>query len=176
MTRAPALGTKANKRRPAKPASDPSAEVREVLRDYANRGVFRSFSESEERRGIAEFKFIWLNEIPVTLKWNRKTATLTFRDFLPEVPADSAMYADLKEFVRARSSSKLRAHRRIDPKRAEVGYVNRGGSVSIRLKVLGADFRYGANRAINLINEIYMGFLHERHYDYLVQNFGVPDE
>lgn len=176
MTRAPSLGTKARKRRPAKRTVDPSAAVRKVLRDYANRGVFRSFSESDQRGGIAEFKFIWLSDIPINLRWNRRTSTLTFFDFLPEIPARSAMYSDLKDFVRARTSPKVPAHRRIDPRRAQVGYTNRGGNVSIRLKVKGTDYRYGANRAINLISEIYMGFLHNRYYDYLVQNFGVPDE
>ncbi len=60
--------------------SDPTSQVRKVLQAYADRGIFRSFSELNAPRGRARFKFLWLSERPTDLVWTEKTRTLSFTD------------------------------------------------------------------------------------------------
>ena len=60
--------------------------VGEVLRSYADRGVFRGFADKPFTRGRAEFRFLWLHETPFRLVLDTRTRTLTFRDLLPNVP------------------------------------------------------------------------------------------
>jgi hypothetical protein len=150
--------------------------VADAAKSYADRGVFRSFDRQNRPGGNIEFRFLWLNSAPVRMVWNGRSSTLAFQDYLPDVPARSEMYRELNEFVKERTSAKLPAHRRIDPRRVGVGCVNRRGNVSIQIKVKGSNHGYATTRGIHLINELYMGFLHNRYHDYLVRNFAVPEE
>jgi hypothetical protein len=176
MSDSPATPALLRSGKPRSPKLDPTDQICRVLRAYADRGVFRSFSQSERTAGKVRFRFLWLSQIPVDLVWDEKTATFTFRNFLPAVPPRSSMYDELKEFIRGRASRRLPKHRRIEASKAEIGLINRKGNVSIALRVKRSNYEYGANRAVNLINEIYMGFLHDHYFDYLNEHFGVPDE
>ena len=102
---------------------------------------------------------------------------LEFQNLLPEIPATSAMYAELKAFVRERADSRLPGHRRIDPE-------TRRGQM---LESQGATFRspflfkrvnasMGSRRAVKLVNEIFLSFLKGPYFDYMVENFGEPAE
>ena len=67
-------------------------------------------------------------------------------------------------------------HRRIDGRRFAVVYSKRSGDVSITFRILAGDYRLGVKKAVNLINEIFLGFLSLRHPDYMVENFRTPEE
>ncbi|HEX8186367.1 MAG TPA: hypothetical protein VF747_16500, partial [Blastocatellia bacterium] len=60
-------------------------------------------------------------------------------------------------------------------KRAEVSCYNRGGIVSISLKVKNNQYAYGVNRIVNLVHELFL-HLRDMHPDYLAENFDVPQE
>jgi hypothetical protein len=96
---------------------------------------------------------------------------------LPEVPARSAMYRELKEFVESRQAANLPAHRRIDRKKARVIPANRGGNVGLTLTLKGADYEYATRKLIHLVHEIYLVFLYDgAYYDYMVEVFNLdPD-
>jgi hypothetical protein len=141
--------------------------VRESLQAYADRGVFRGFSESK----TGHFKFVWLIQHQMELSVDTAKHALRFKQLLPGVPAKSALYAELKNFIQQRHDRELPEHRRIDRKRAEV----RGGVVSISLKVKNNQYEYGVNRIVNLVHELFL-FLREAHPEYLVENFDVPQE
>jgi hypothetical protein len=149
----------------------PLSVVRESLQAYADRGIFRGFSESQ----AGQFCFVWLLQRQMELSADVTKGVLRFKQLLPGVPADSALYTELKEFIAQRHDRALPEHRRVDRRRAEVSCSNRRGNVSLSLKVKNNQYAYGVNRLVNLVHEL---FLHLRngHPDYLVENFDVPQE
>lgn len=81
-------------------AGNPLTVVRQVLQVYADRGIFRGFSEKKTKDGKNEFKFLWLTGQPMTLIYEGKNSTLRFKNLLLNVPSHSTMYSDLKAFVK----------------------------------------------------------------------------
>jgi hypothetical protein len=149
--------------------------VRRDLQAYADRGVFRGFSETKGGRGKQSFEFLWLTPRRMGLSVDTEKGALTFKNLLPQVPVKSALYAELKEFIKQRHDLGLPAHRRVDRKQAEVICCNRRGMVSLTLKVKNNRYAYGVNKLVNLVHEL---FLHLRatHPDYLAENFDVSQE
>lgn len=145
--------------------------VRESLQTYADRGVFRGFSEIKN----GHFQFVWVINHRMELSVDAAKNELRFKRLLPNVPAKSALYAELKSFIERRHDRELPEHRRIDRKRAEVSCANRGGFVSVSLKVKNSQYAYGVNRIINLAHELFL-HLRERRPEYLMENFDVPQE
>jgi hypothetical protein len=145
--------------------------VRKNLQAYADRGVFRGFCEVES----GQFEFVWLIRRQMRLSVDTEANELRFKQLLPGIPAGSALYAELKGFVKERQAASLPSHRRVDTRRAEVSCFNRRGFVSISLKVKNNQYAYGVNRIVNLIHEIFL-HLRDAHPDYLSENFDVPQE
>ncbi len=145
--------------------------VRENLQTYADRGVFRGFSEIKS----GHFQFVWVIRHQMELVVDTTKHTLRFKQLLPAVPVKSALYEEVKQFLRERHDRTLPEHRRVDRRRAEVSCSNRGGWVSISLKVKNHQYAYGVNKIVNLIHELFV-LLRDRHPDYLVENFDVPQE
>ena len=148
------------------------AAVAKELRQYARRGVFRSFS----RTAAAEYRFRWLWNLPFRVGFDTARGALWFRRLLPAIEAGSALEAELKAFVRNCCSPARPEHRRVDPKRVSIRYTNRRGQVSLVFVMLGGHYSYGARKAIHLVNEIFLEFLHARYPEYLAANFGLPEE
>jgi hypothetical protein len=145
--------------------------VRESLQAYADRGVFRGFSEVRS----GHFRFVWLIRRQMSLSVDTANNVLRFMQVLPGIPAKSTMYAELKAFIKERHDRELPDHRRIDRRRAEASCSNRGGSVSISLKVKNDHYAYGVNRIVNLVHELFL-HLRDAYPDYLAENFDVPQE
>ena len=103
--------------------------------------------------------------------------TLRFPVVLPEVPADSAMYGEFKEFIASRFSEAMPEHRRLDPKKVRIRPGNRSAAVSLTLTALDGDFDYSVRKLIHLVHEVYMDFLLDgRYYEYMVETFNLdPD-
>lgn len=146
--------------------------VRESLQSYADRGVFRGFSEVESG---ARFTFTWLTRRSMDFRLDRERGVLHFKDLLPNIPARSALYGELKAFVEERHGRELPEHRRIDRRRAEAACSNRRGRVSISLQVKRGAYAYGVNRIVNLVHEIFL-HLHDAYPEYLAENFDLPQE
>jgi hypothetical protein len=149
----------------------PLTVVRESLQAYADRGVFRGFSETKNER----FRFVWAVNHLMELSVDTEKHELRFNRLLPNIPAKSALYAELKSFIERRHDKELPEHRRIDRKRAEVSCSNQGGFVSVSLKVKNNQYAYGVKRIVNLAHELFL-HLRERHPEYLMENFDVPQE
>lgn len=145
--------------------------IRDSLQSYADRGIFRGFSEAKS----GSFKFVWLAPHPLELSADTRKGELRFKRMLPAIPAGSEMYSEIRKFVRERHESDLPEHRRIDPKKAEAGCSNRGGFVSISIKVKNNQYAYGVNRLVNLAHELFLR-LRDRYPDYLMENFDAPQE
>lgn len=160
----------------AENSSSPTSIIRRTLQTYADRGVFRAFTQVGKRGRRTEFRFTWLTESPFHLWVDPVSGTLTFKNLLPNVPAKSPFYEELKTFVRGLSSTELPSHRRIDPKRMMARCTNRSETVSVTFKLLNKQYELGVKKALNHINEIFLSFLNLYHYDYMVENFDLPEE
>ncbi len=149
--------------------------VRKKLQAYAERGVFRGFAEHDRAGSKTEFQFFWLEDHRFVLVVDHEKGTLQLKDVLPDVESRSHLDSDLREFVKGRTDKKLPAHRRVDPKRAELKYTNRKSHATLTLHVLKNQYSYGVTKLLNTTNELF-GFLHMRHPPYLWEHFGVPEE
>ncbi len=147
------------------------AVVREKLQGYADRGVFRGFGEAK----AGHFRFVWGIHHEMELIVDSERKVLRFRRLLPDLPADSELYRELKGFIAERHLPDLPEHRRIDRRRAEVFCSNRGGNVSISLRVKNNQYAYGVNRIVNLVHELFV-HLKDVHPGYLAESFDVPEE
>lgn len=151
------------------------ATVRKVLGEYAERGVFGGFSETKGRAGTTEFVFSWKYHRRYRVVFDERAGTLKFKDFLPNLPADSPVYASLKDFVKSRSDKALPAHRRIDAKRAEAKCQNRNACASIAVKVKNNQYAYGVRKLVNLAHEAF-SMIDLDHAEYLYEHFDLPEE
>jgi hypothetical protein len=149
-----------------------------ILKTYADRGVFRGFSEGASRAGRATFKILWHRDRLFDLILDVPKKTLRFPAVLPEVPAKSPMYREFRDFIESRHSTELPAHRGIDPRKARLQTAARAGAASLTLTVKGGNFEYGVRKLINTVHETYMVFLADgRYYDYMVETFDLdPDK
>ncbi len=155
----------------------PADVVAQRLEHYAQRGVFRGFSPVNSRGEKTTFRILWHRGRVFDLILDPTRGTLKFLVVLPGVPPDSAMYAALKAFLRARQSDDLPEHRRIDRDRAEVRLYNRTGDVALTLTSKDRDFDYAAQKLVHLVHEIYLQFLADGRYrDYMIAHLGLdPD-
>jgi hypothetical protein len=150
--------------------------VAETLEGYARRGVFKGFSRGPLARGKATFRIAWHRERIFDLVFDPKTSALSFPAVLPNVPSDSTIYRELKGFIQSRHSADLPDHRRIDRDRAQVRATNRGGNVSLTLRVIDGDCEYGTRKLVHLVHEIFLTFLVDGHFEYMVETFNLdPD-
>ena len=149
--------------------------VRRKLQAYAERGVFRGFHEIKRPGSKTEFQFIWLEDHRFTLIVDHDKGTIQLKDMLPAVTSRSNLDSELRGFINGRVDRSLPAHRRVDPKRAELAYTNRKSQVTLTMRVLNNQYSYGVTKLLNTVNELF-GFLHMRHPPYLWKNFGVPEE
>ena len=148
-----------------------------ILETYARRGVFRGYSRGSEGRGQATYKIVWHFDRVWELRLDIERGRLRFPLVLPNLPADSQMYSELKEFVRSRHGESLAEHRRIDRGKAEVNTHKRNGNVSLTLTVKNDDYEYGVRKLVHLVHEIFMTFLRDgSYYEYLVDNFDLAPE
>jgi hypothetical protein len=149
--------------------------VRRGLQAYADRGVFRGLDEVNTRSSKNDFRFVWLGSRRLDFSFDVQKSLLKFNNLLPNVPAKSILYADLKQLLKSRSDRRIPKHRRVDPRRAEVSCANRGGNVSIALTVKNNQYAYGLNKLVNLVHEIFV-HLNDSDPDYMSENFDAPRE
>ena len=153
----------------------PAETVDALLRDRADRGVFRSFAAARVR-GRLDCSVIWLGEQPIRIVFDPKRDALEFRDLLPNLPAKSVIYKDFRRFLKGRSAADLPAHRRVDPDRVKIRGRNRKGSVSVALVSLDRDWDYAVSKGLKLVNEVFLGFLRGPYHEYMVNNFHEPED
>jgi hypothetical protein len=152
--------------------------VAETLENYAQRGVFRGFSRGPVSNGKAVFRMVWHRDQTFDFCFDFRKKTMRFPVFLPNVPANSPMHRELKEFIKVCHSDELPEHRRIDTKKAQAQATNRSGNISLALRVMDGDCEYGARKLIHLAHEIFMSFLLDgKYFDYVVETFDLdPDK
>ncbi len=133
--------------------------------------MFRSFS----RRG-SEFRFEWLWGLPFCLTFDRKAAALEFRELLPNIAVRSDLERGVKSFVRGFSAKDRPAHRRVDPAMLTVRYANRRGRATLAFGIRADDPEYAVRKALEVVNEVFLGFLNLHYPEYMAENFRLPME
>jgi hypothetical protein len=156
--------------------TQPLAIVSEQLKAYAQRGVFRSFSQTQGQGSHAEFRFYWLWDLPLCLRFDGKRKTLSFKNLLPGVAPRSELHARLKDFIHARYADYLPEHRRLDRKRVLVRCSNRQGRLSVTFLIVKQDYDYAVKKALNLVSEMFVGFLNVQFPEYMAQHFRRPED
>jgi hypothetical protein len=141
------------------------------LESYAQRGVFRSYS-----RNIDAFRFYWLWNLPFHLTYDTKQKALEFSKLFPNMVADSDLERELKAFIKQASSLDRPDHRRLDPRRLSVHYTNRRNAGSLKFCIAGKHHEYAVKQVLNLVSEIFVGFLNVRYPEYMSKNFRMPEE
>jgi hypothetical protein len=154
---------------------DPLRIVRDNLKDYADRGVFRGFCEERAGKTKVSFSFLWLTPRRMQLIVDTGKGSMTFKDLLPDVPSKSIIQKDIKRFLRARCDDALPEHRRVDSRRGEIACTNRRGALSLSLRVKGGQYGYCLNRIVNLTHELFV-HLGDYHDDYMCQTFEARQE
>jgi len=149
--------------------------VRERLQWYADRGVFRRFSELGPLGDRYRFRFSWLGTAPLALDYSPENGTFTFRSLLPHVPARSALFEEIQTFVVGRGSPRLPPHRRVDRRRARIRCLPARGTVSVELVATRNHHEYGVNRVVNLVHEVFL-YLHEYQPEYMWAHLDSPEE
>jgi hypothetical protein len=145
----------------------PAAIVHRVLEEYARRGVFRSFSQVAPGR----FRFYWLWNLPFELTLDEKRASLAFRGLLPKMTPE--LVAGIVEFLKECCSEDRPEHRRVEALRAAVSFSTRG---TLTLYAISGDYEYAARKAINLVSELFTGYLSLHHPRYLASSFRIAEE
>lgn len=151
----------------------PAAVVREGLQAFADRRIFRNFTEERGNAGTIRFRFLYLTDRPMTVEFAECDHTLVIRDMLPRVPA--GLYADLQAFLEKLSDPDRPPYRRIDRHSADVRLVRKRGNVSLVFQVRGNRYKYGVEKLVNLASWI-RTYLQARHQMYLWQVLGEPED
>lgn len=144
--------------------------VTDALQAYADRGVFRGF-RAVTRGGRTDYEFRWLTRRPVRAVLRAKR--LRFPAIFPAL--DAATASELASLVAARTARGQPAHKRVDARRARLRLTRWRGDVSLAVEFHGPDAGYGVRAVLNVINELFVS-LHERHPEYVVEQFGVSSE
>ena len=122
--------------------------------------MFRGFRATAGSRGRVEYQFLWLLRRPMHAVFDPRRGVLTFPALFPGAGATSAMAAELRALVAARSSADQPAHKRLDARRARVACAVRKGDWSLSVEIRGANHEYAVRHALNLINELFLA-LHD---------------
>src|SRR6478752_2157537 len=113
--------TRGAKRLAADSAQD---AVRAALEDYAKRGVFSGFGQTDTPRGKTVFSFVWLHDRPMELSLDPAKSELRFDRILPGVKAGTPLALDLKRLIEKLTSDEVPQYRRVDPQRAALACSN----------------------------------------------------
>jgi hypothetical protein len=77
--------------------------------------------------------------------------------------------------VAERATRSVPDHKRVDARRARLTASITKGDFSLAIAIRGANHEYAVKRALNLINDLFV-MLHERHPEYLIEQFGLSSE
>jgi hypothetical protein len=161
-----------------------AVRVGDILEEYAARGVFRTFSRGAGVRGgsgvvasRAQFQSRWHRNQVFHWQFDARRRSLRVPCVLPQVPARSSMYKELKAWLRQRQDPGLPEHRRCDAARLQLKTYNRGGTVALTALMLDDDLDYAVRKLVDLVNEVYLDFLSSGlYYDWQLETFDLdPD-
>jgi hypothetical protein len=157
--------------------SDRAAQIAEILRGYAQRGMFRGFADKPSRGSTRTFNVVWHYDRQYPLVVDFNFHTLSFPALLPAISARSPMVEQLRAFLRPFSSDELPAHRRVNPDMGRLILKTQKGALTLTMEVKGGHYDYCTRKLVHIAHEIFMVFLWDGpYYEYRVDSLGLdPD-
>lgn len=137
-----------------------AAEGQEAVDDFVARGVFRAEPAKVSRGETAAWSLRWFGGHVMRLAVAPRQVSAD--PLLPPLPARSALYRELRAWLRSQQSAELPPHRRLDPARYALELRNRGGDILLVLSLVPSADAPGderVRRAVQLVNAIYLDFL-----------------
>jgi hypothetical protein len=161
----------------SKKAASPLSAARDLMEDYAKRGVFRGVTMQQVRHGVAAFRVIWHHDRVFDLIVDTRKKRLLIPEVLPGVPPRSPLYKNFRAFVESHHATTLPDHRRIERSKVRVRCANRRGDVSLTMAVRDEDYAYALQRLVHLVHETFLIFITDGPYrDYLAEQLGAKVE
>ena len=155
----------------------PVEAVTEQLRTYATRGVFREFSVRAVPGNGAEYRFVWLTTRAIHASYHARSSELRLTDLLPGIPARSKMDRESACVPNRATEPELPAHRRISRTLVPtMRCVNRRGKISVHLTLSRKHSADATRLCVQLISEIFQGFLMGPYHEYMVAQFEVRED
>jgi len=145
--------------------------VRSGLKEYADRGIFRSFAE-EKGKGKLIFSFVLYEPDTLTVEFSEKEHTLVVRNLLKQVDAD--MYKELQDFLKKLYDPDLPSHRRIDKTMADAKFTRKTGNLSLVFKVKKNRYEDGVKMLISLLG--WLRFHLQKWYSKYLYEMGAEQE
>lgn len=154
-----------------------ASSVGALVEEYVARGVFGSAARPSSRRGVEVFRIVWFRGQQMDLTVDTRRARATLHPVLPPVAPRSRFDRSLRAWLRSRQAAALPAHRRLDPGELQVSLRNAGGDMRLSLVSRAGDSALAVRRLLQLVNELYLGFLAAPEcYDWIVEAFDLdPD-
>lgn len=96
---------------------------------------------------------------------------------LPDLPARSPLYRELRAWLAVQQSPALPEHRRLDPERVQLAVRNRNGQIRLTLQSDTGLIQDLLTQTVQLINALYLEFLNgPSRLEWVTQAFGLdPD-
>ena len=157
--------------------SSEAARVGDILRGYAQRGMFRGFAARRSQAYRQTFDLFWHYNRQYAFLLDLAARRVSFPGLLPGVSARSPMVGELKGFLNAFSTDAVPEHRRIDGKLGALAVRTRQGAITVAMEVKGGHYEYCTRKLVHLAHEIFMVFLWDGpYYEYRIDNLGLdPD-
>jgi hypothetical protein len=153
-----------------------NAAIAEVLARYAARGTLRPLDAAAGTRGTVH-AFRWFRDREFRLHVDEPASRLRLDGVLDGVEPRSALDRALRAWLRGRHDRALPAHRRIDTAHATLSLLNRGGRLSLQLRLHDDDWARAARGLVHLVNELYVDVLPAGPlFEWLVETFDLDPE
>lgn len=155
-------------------ATAPAGTAQHVIDDFVARGVFRASVRQVDAGETATWHLRWFGGHTMALAL--APASVSADPVLPPLDARSALYRDLRAWLRAQQSEDLPAHRRLDPALWQIDVRNRGGAIRLSLRS-HQPTPERVRRLVQLVNALYLDFLNgPGRLEWVTDAFGLdPD-
>ena len=157
-------------------AASPDVDlIDEILRGYAQKGVFQGYARLQHTASVARYRIRWFHAQAIDVTLDRKRRTIALVDLLPSVDAEPTVAPNLRAFLKR--FSELPEHRRVDETRARLTLRRKGNALTLAVRSLDGDLDYACRKLVHIANEILVVFLGSHLYDtYKVEALGVDPE
>ena len=144
----------------------------DLVNDYCARGVFRATPLVPAKGETAAWQLHWFGGHVMRLAL--KADQVTLLPVLPPLSARSALYRELRTWLRKQQSADLPPHRRLDPARMALRTQNHRGDIETRLQSGFESPGSLTRHAIQLINALYHEFLNgPGRLEWIIEAFGL---
>jgi hypothetical protein len=151
-----------------------NADIRQMLDNYAERGLFREVTANAVDGNRSAFQFRWHYGRRFDLLVDHDAPAVAFVGMFPDVLPDSPLFRDVSAFIMGLADSRLAPHRRVDPARVRLTCESRDGDLTIFAASIDGNIDYATRKLIQAVNEVFFDFLPDSaHYHYQVEKLGL---